>query len=400
MTGTILDYLIEYGDVLFAEMRFTEVDAAILCKLSYFHFDNVVPDVDSGMPSVSLSNIMLMEDHDAIFEKGKYEETSRKLVELMLKGRRFKELRLACFSSCFDKEAQTQFAAITFMTGPRRMYVVFRGTDSSLIGLKEDFNLLYTDHAKCHDYAVDYLIKVSRKYSHKMYVGGHSKGGHLAVYASMNMPDDIKARIHRIYSMDGLGLRPGLMRDGRFASIEDRLYKLLPQSSLIGMMLEDDGHYEVVRSSGFSLVQHNIYTWEVDGRKFIREKKLANNAVFIEHTFNGWVESQDDENRKRFIDGIYSLIDACQAEKLSDILGDGGKHFAVILSEIKELDEDDRKQLAEVFKAFRVVAGHYLKVDVGAGIKEGAKNETKKIIETGKKALKKSGRVIKKGLLM
>ncbi len=379
MTGTILDYLIEYGDTSFSEMRFTEIDAAILCKFSYFHFDGIVPDIDSGMPSVSLANIMLMENHDTIFEKGRYEQASREMVRLMLSGRRFANLRLAFFSKCLDKDSQTQFAAITFIVGPRRMYVVFRGTDSTLIGLKEDFNLLYTDHAKCHDYAVDYLKRVSEKYTHKMYVGGHSKGGHLAVYAAMNMPDDIKSRIHRIYSMDGLGLRPGLMQDGKFRSIEDKLYKLIPQSSLIGMMLEDDGHYEVVKSTALSLFQHNIYTWIVDGRKFVREEKLKNNAVFVEHTFNGWVESQDDENRKKFIDGIYSVIDACEAETLSDLLGDGGKRFGKILEGIKELDDESREQIKTVFKAFRVVARFYLKTDVGGNIKAGAKNEIKKL---------------------
>ena len=155
MTGTILDYLIEYGDVPFSEMRFTEVDAAILCKFSYFNFEKFVPDLDSDMPSVSLSNIMLMENAEELLEKGKYSSVSKKMVELMLKGRRFQGLRIACFTKCTDRESQTQFAAVTFFTGPRRMYVVFRGTDSSLIGLKEDFNLLYTDHAKCHDYAVN-----------------------------------------------------------------------------------------------------------------------------------------------------------------------------------------------------------------------------------------------------
>ncbi len=396
MTGTILDYLIEYGDVSFAEMRFTEVDAAILCKLSYFHFDGIVPDLDSGMPSVSLSNIMLMEDHDSIFEKGAYEETARTMVKLMLGGKRFSGLRLALYSACFDRESQTQFAAITFLTGPRRMFVVFRGTDSSLIGLKEDFNLLYTDHAKCHEYAVDYLRRVSRAFSHKIYVGGHSKGGHLAVYACMNMPEEINKRIHRIYSLDGLGLRPTMMKDGKFGAIENRLYKLIPQSSLIGMMLEDDGHYEVVRSTGLALVQHNIYTWVVDGRRFVREKKLKNNAVFVEHTFNGWVESQDDENRKRFIDGIYSVIDACEAERLKDLLSDGGKRFGKILEGIKELDDDSRQQIKEVFKAFVVVARFYLKTDVGGNIKNSAEKETRMLIDTGKKAIDRSKKVIKK----
>ena len=398
MTGTILDYLIEYGDVPFADMRLTEVDAAILCKLSYFHFENFVPDVDKKMPSVALKDIMLMENHDDIFEKGHYEDVSRQMIDLMLAGRRFENLRITGFSSCLDYETQTQFAAVTFITGPRRMFVVFRGTDSTIIGLKEDFNLLYMDKAKCHEYATEYLKKISSQYSRKLYVGGHSKGGHLAVYASMNMPDDIKERIHRIYSMDGLGLRPTLMKDGKFKSIEDRIYKLLPQSSLIGMMLDDDDRYEVIKASGLGLMQHNMYGWNVDGKRFIREKKLKTNAVFIEHTFNGWVDSQDDENRQKFIDGIYSLIDACKAESVRELISDGGKKFSIIIDSIKELDDESKKQLKDVFSAFIPVARAYFMADVGGNIKEGTKQRTQKLAKSTKKLLSAGRNVIKKAL--
>lgn len=389
MTGTILDYLIEYGDVPFAEMRLTEVDAAILCKLGYFHFENFVAGIDEGMPSVALKDIMLLENRDDLFEKGHYESVSRQMVELMLAGKRFKDLRVACFESCLDHETQTQFAAVTFITGPRRMFIVFRGTDSTIIGLKEDFNLLYMDKAKCHEYATDYLRKVSARYARKMYIGGHSKGGHLAVYASMNMPDDIKQRIHRIYSMDGLGLRPTLMQDGKFKSIEDRIYKLIPQSSLIGMMLDDDDRYEVIKASGLGLMQHNMYGWNVDGRKFIREKKLKTNAVFVEHTFNGWVDSQDDENRQKFIDGIYSLIDACKAESMRELISDGGKKFSIIIDSVKELDDESKAQLKQVFAAFIPVAKAYFKADVGKKLVRAGKNALLTPYKAGKNALLK-----------
>ena len=395
MTGTVLDYLMEYGDVSFAEMRFTEVDAAILSKLSYFNFEGIVPTPEQKLTAVSLKNIMLMENHEDIFNKGKYESVHRELVELMLKGKRFADLRIACYENCFDRESQTQFAAVTFLVSPRRMCVVFRGTDSTVVGLKEDLNLLYMDEAPCHKMAIEYLKMISERYARKIYLAGHSKGGHLALYAAMYMPPEIKDRIHRIYSLDGLGLRPSTMERGNFSEIEKKIYKLVPQSSLIGMMLDDVDTYEVVRSTGVSLIQHNIYTWIVEGKKFAREEKLGTNALFVEHSFNGWVDSQDDENRRKFIDGVYSVIDALEAEKLGDILAGGGKKFNKILSEIKGLDPETADQIKTVFKAFIEVTKFYLKEDVGGNLKDSTSAAGERLKETTNAAGAKLKKIIR-----
>lgn len=396
ITGTILDYLIEYNDVPFTEMRFTEVDAAIMTKLSYFHFDRFVPSPESGMPSVPLKQIMLMDGHEDLYNytNGKYEENHEQLLELMLAGKRFENIRVAAFSNYFDVQTQTQFAAVTFLLNSGRMFVAFRGTDSSIIGLKEDFNLLYMDHAPCHEYAINYLKMVSSQFTRKMYVGGHSKGGHLAIYASLFMPKEIKNRIQRIYSLDGLGLRPSVMEKGKYEEIRNKVFKLIPQSSLIGMMLQGDADYDVVKSNGMALVQHNVYTWEVAGRKFVRENKLNNNAVFVDHTLNGWMESQNDESRKIFIDAVYSIVEKCKAEHLHDLIAGRGNRLNQVLEGMRELDETTAEKVKTVLHAFVDVANFYLKVDVGGNIKQTADRE-KELIKTSAGNVKNKARKLK-----
>lgn len=396
ITGTILDYLIEYKDVSFNEMRFTEVDAAILTKLSYFHFDRFVPTPESGMPSIQLKQIMLMDGHEDLYNytRGKYEENHEQLIELMLSGKRFENIRIAAFSNYFDVLTQTQFAAVTFLLNAGRMFVAFRGTDSSIIGLKEDFNLLYMDHAPCHDYAINYLKMVSSQFKRRMYVGGHSKGGHLAIYASLFMPDEIQERIQRIYSMDGLGLRPSVMEKGNYEKIKNKVFKLIPQSSLIGMMLQGDDDYDVVKSNGMAIVQHNVYTWEVDGRKFVRRDKLNNNAVFVDHTLNGWMESQNDESRQIFIDAVYSIVEKCKAEHLHDLISGRGNRLTQILEGMRELDDTTADKVKAVLHAFVDVANFYLKADVGGNIKQTADRE-KDLIITSAGNVKKRARKLK-----
>lgn len=389
MIGTILDYLTEYGNKSLGEMRFTEVDAAILCKLSYFNFDEFVSPPEAKMPSVSLKQIMLMEDHKKLINKGKYGDVHKQIIESMLAGKRFCELRVAAVSNYMDKESQTQFAAVTFLLNSKLMFVVFRGTDSSIIGLREDFNLLYMDHAPCHEYAINYIKQISEQYNRTMYLGGHSKGGHLATYAAMFVPKNIQNRIHRIYSLDGLGLRPSVMKEGHYEDIEKKVFKLIPQSSLIGMMLQEDDSYDVVHSTGVMLVQHNVNTWVVDGRKFVRDEKLNNNAIFVEHTFNGWLDSQDDENRRKFIDAMFYLVDICEAEHLHELVANGGHKFNQIIAGMKGLDEETSKQVRMVLRAFVEVSRFYLKMDVGENIKESTAKSAQKIKESTAKSKQK-----------
>lgn len=388
MIGSIIDYIREYGNVSFKEMRFNEVDAAILSKLSYFHFDNFVPGPEAVMPAVALSSIMLMEKHDELFGNTRYENKHRELVEGMLAGKRFADIRIAAFSNYNDKESQTQFSAVTFLLNSKRMFIAFRGTDNTIVGLKEDFNLLYMDQAPCHEHALNYIRTICKRYSREFYIGGHSKGGHLAVYAGMFLEPELQKKTRKIYSFDGLGQRETVIGRGNFDAIADKIYKLIPQASVIGMMLEDKEKYEVIKSSGNVLAQHNIYSWSVENNKFKRVQGLNGRTVLMDRTLNGWLESQSDEKRKLFIDSVYSVIEGCEAEEINDLTEGKMKRLNQLIGGIKGVDEETAAGVRKVLRAFIESAHLNLKHDLSENIKKSADRERKKIITAAEKAKK------------
>ena len=201
--ATVLDYLKEYRDISFREMPMTEVDSLALCQLSYLKFDGLVPEVHENLPSVTLATLKKNPEFDKLFADVRYEEVNRALVDAMLSGKRYRNLKLNCYVNLVEKEWETQFSAITFLLEDGTVYLAYRGTDETIVGWKEDFNMAFLSPVPSQEYSVKYLNSVASRIKRPFYVGGHSKGGNLAVYSAMNCREEIQERIIRIYSMDG-----------------------------------------------------------------------------------------------------------------------------------------------------------------------------------------------------
>ncbi len=244
--GTVLDYIKEYGKYSFQEKPMTEVDSLALCQLSYLKFDGMVPDVKERCPSVTLESLKEHPDYEKLFADVRYEEVNRALIEGMLAAERFRDLQLNCYVNEIEKECETQFSAVTYTLNDGTVYVAYRGTDETLVGWKEDFNMAFLSPVPGQKFSVGYLNAVAERIQGPFYLGGHSKGGNLAVYAAMNCNPEIQERILKIFSMDGPGFRPEVMEACGYERIADRVVKILPHSSLVGMLFESDMRYKVV----------------------------------------------------------------------------------------------------------------------------------------------------------
>ena len=165
-------------------------------------------------------------------------------------------------------ETETQFSAVTFRLPNGICYVAYRGTDETIVGWKEDFNLAFSEPVEGQLLSVDYLNRAAESIAGSFYVGGHSKGGNFAAYACMNCEGKVRGRIMGIYDHDGPGLRPEVKALGAYDEIADRIHKTIPHSSLVGMLLYTDGVYRVVESRTIGLAQHNPYTWLVKDDHF------------------------------------------------------------------------------------------------------------------------------------
>ena len=368
--GTVLDYIKEYGKYSFREMPMTEVDSLALCQLSYLKFDGMVPGVRENLPSVTLESLKAHPDYEKLFADVRYEEVNRALIEGMLAGKRYSNLKLNCYVNMVEKESEMQFSAITYILNDGTVYIAYRGTDETIVGWKEDFNMAFCSPVPGQEYSVGYLNTVAERIHSPFYVGGHSKGGNLAVYSAMNCRPDIQERIIRVFSMDGPGFRPEVLRAGNYDMIADRVTKILPHSSLVGMLFESDMHFQVVESKTFGLMQHDPYTWLVEGDHLKHVDDIYESRKQMDNTLNTWILSLDEKQLRIFVDTLFQVISASQADNLIDFTAEWRQSMNRIIAALKGLDPDTTKALKAVIKALFDIAGNRMK----AGIAQNTQN--------------------------
>ena len=210
-------------------------------------------------------------------------------------------------------------------------------------------------------YAVKYLNMVMGRLPNRFYLGGHSKGGNLAVYAAMNCPEAEQERIIRIYSMDGPGFRPEVLEKYKYEAVEERIVKILPHSSLVGMLFETTDHYKVVESRTFGLLQHDPFTWLIEGDDFKYVKGLYGSRRFADDTLNEWVRSLDDKQRRIFVDTLYQVVSASKAENLIELTADWKKSMTGIVTAMKEVDGETQKAIKRIIAELFEIAMERLK---------------------------------------
>ncbi len=355
--GTLLDYLKEYGDVSFEELPMTEVDSLVLCQLCYLKFDGMVPGLKDDKPSVTLKSLAEHPDFERLFADTRYEKVNRELFAGLISGKRYESLKLNCHVNIIVQKWETQFSAVTFILGDGTVYVAYRGTDESIVGWKEDFNMAFLSPVPGQELGVDYLNAVADRIKDRFYIGGHSKGGNLAVYSAMYCKQEIRDRIIRIFSMDGPGFRPEVLEEGKYAGIADRVVKILPHSSLVGMLFESNMNFQVVESRTFGLLQHDPYTWKVEGAHLVRAEGLYERRLQMDNTLNEWILSLDEEQLRTFVDTLFQVISASQADNLIDFTADWKRSMNGIVGALKEVDEQTAGILKKVVRALFDIAG-------------------------------------------
>lgn len=385
--GTIIDYLKEYGDYSFTERPFNEVDSLVLCQFSYLKFDGIVPDIAEDKPSVTMEYLNSHQDKDKLFADERYREENTALFEGMRNSVRFRTLKMNYYKNIIEMEKETQFSAITLILDDKTVYLAYRGTDETIVGWKEDFNLAFSEPVPGQIFSVEYMNEVASRFPKEFYVGGHSKGGNFAVYAAMNCRPDIQERIVKIYSHDGPGFRPEVRESGHYERIADRVVKIIPHSSLVGMLLEShaDG-YLVVESRTFGLLQHDPYTWLVKDGSFVKAKDIYKGRKFMDETLNEWILSLDEEHIHAFVDTLYEVVSASKASTLIDFTADWRKNMMAVVGAFKELDTETAGMIKKIIASLFEIAGEKARQEM----QERAEEEKRKKEEKRQKRRKKS----------
>ena len=259
---------------------------------------------------------------------------------------RFSDVEMSAYCEQFDGGAQTQFAAVTFRLPSGTLVVAFRGTDDSLVGWKEDFNMAFQYPVPAQVTAADYLARVAALWQNvPIVLTGHSKGGNLAVYAAMNAEDDVKDRIERIYSLDGPGFPEAVVNSFEYASVSDRIVKIVPDSSVVGMVLETPERCMVVKSDVEGIMQHFAFSWQMHGGEFDKVEDVASSSVTFNKALNKWLANLSKEQRERAVDALFAVLEASGAGSISAMMAAGPKVIPEMLGTYVGLSGEDRRNL-------------------------------------------------------
>ena len=352
--GTLLDYLKEYGDYTLAEKPFCEVDSLILSQFSYLKFDGMLPEeAAQGAESrvVSLEQIRHHEQYDSLYGDERYRRDNTALFLGMYDSRRFHNTKIMNYVNRIDLDTEMQFAAVTIVLPDDMVYVAFRGTDETIVGWKEDLNLAFSEPVPGQRMSVEYLNRAAETFRGAFHVGGHSKGGNLAVYASMNCREAVRGRIVTIHDHDGPGFRPEVKAQGAYEEIAERIRKTVPRSSLVGMLLYSEGEYEVVESRTIGLAQHNPYTWLVRDDGFLIADDIRSGRKFMDKALNQWILSLSQEEMHTFVDTLYQVLLASETDNLIDFTANWMKSLHGIRMALKGLDQQTQKVILQILRA-------------------------------------------------
>ncbi len=351
-----MNNIITYADTEFCtfhEFPFNEVDSLILSWLSYINWP--LDSEDSGsMQKYPITKMFQAEHFGTMFEKILDKPNTKLLLTSVVASPRFRDIQLQHYEMNTDPAHEEQFAAVTFNIDENLSYVAFRGTDSTFVGWKEDLNMAFQCPVPAQESAKKYLAKVCASTDSKIIVGGHSKGGNLAVYAAAyNAP--YEEQILKIYSHDGPGFLREVIESEAFRSIQKKVDKTVPQSSVVGMLLEQHGEYSVVESTGKGFWQHNPFTWCVENGSLHHLPSLTKEAEFMDQTVSAWLATISKEERERFVDGVYMLASDLEADNFLDFGQELQTNIPKVMNTFSDFDRDTQKfMLSTVGKLARM----------------------------------------------
>lgn len=332
--ANILDYLAWRGDLSFSASPFNEVDNLILSELAFIDFGGVLPeDLSEALTLREAASLLSEYREEDMVELGVL--LPKELVPLLYKAaesERFGSIALCGYECRTDTVSELQFAAVTMLIGDGTVFVSYRGTDDTLVGWKEDFNMSFLSVVPAQAYAARYLDRIAALYPHELRLGGHSKGGNLAVYAAANASLDTQKRILCVYNNDGPGFLREFLDSPGYIRIRDRVRTIVPQTSIVGMLLEHECAYTVVKSVQNGLFQHDGFSWEVLGTGFVVLDDRTRDSKLVDRTLKNWVTSIEPEERERFVEALYAILSSTSASTLSDIHADKDALWRILKS--------------------------------------------------------------------
>ena len=336
--ANMLDYLVWRGDVPLSVSPWNGIDGLLCATISYLDFHG-----GQDRKGWSLEELIRI---DAVKDDGGNSGAfpfRKAVLERMAESARFSGCRLHHAISLTDREIEMQFSALCLDLPDGTTCVAFRGTDNTIVGWREDFNMAYQTRVPAQEAAVLYLTRAAALSERPLRIAGHSKGGNLAVYASACVPPRIQERIESIWSYDGPGMNRETSQTEGFARIRDRIRSFIPQTSIIGLLMDYYEPYTVVRSTASGISQHDPMSWQVYGPAFETLSAVDQTANVTRDTLHEWLQNSTPEQRADFVDTLFRLVDTTGATRMSDLTGEKLKSLMTMVGNRKEVSPEIRR---------------------------------------------------------
>lgn len=364
----LTQYVYDYGKETFEERGYSDVDALVFATIAYFPFQLL--DHDSQVYTIRSAAEELLKRPD--LEEHTLISGDVELLRACAQSRRYASLKVLDFIYDTDTDHDKQFCAVTFHITDDLTFVCFRGTDDSVVGWKEDFEMSFISPVSAQKDAADYLSAAMDKYPGSFVTCGHSKGGNLSLYAASFVSEAKQQRILEAYSFDGPGFPDQVLSDPGYVRMRSRMKLFVPKSSLVGMLLARDLECIPVDSSALTgVMQHDPYTWQISEEgEFILTEDIDEQARYFDMTFRSVLESLDEEEREELISVVFTLAEGTGNATVSEITGDLVSSTLSIAKGFVALDGASRKRLMDSIGTFAGSAITSLQVffpEIGSG---------------------------------
>lgn len=350
--ANLMDYLQWRGDIPFAVLPPCDVDYLILCRMVYAPFDGVVSESFAQPITICEAARRVLELTEALGDGRKFRiPQDEELLRLLMSSPRFAQAGIAGFRNILDPDNEEQFCAAAIRLPAGGNIAVFRGTDGTLTGWKEDFNMAFSGAVPAQRDAVAYIEAMSEAVAGPIMSCGHSKGGNLALYSAAFCSGKCQRRITAVRNFDGPGFSEENYRSSGMQNIIGVTHTFLPQSSVVGMLLEHAEDFTVIESRSVGIYQHNPYMWEIFRDGFVMVESRTNSSRYIDTALKEWVANMTPELREKMINGAYSVLRATDACMISELLR--GHNPIAIVKAFHELDDDTRAVILEGLQILR-----------------------------------------------
>lgn len=347
--ANIIDYIKTSGNQTFDTLPFNEIDNVIFASLSYLNLDGIVKEDHDLVTIESTGNKFFKKYTKKDFRNNVFAvQSAIKVLDAIYKTNRYKDLKL--YNYVYKGDNTKQFSAVFIDISNKYTYISFEGTDDLVSGWMEDAKLSYEFPVPSQSEAIKYINKFVHPFSRRKYIlGGHSKGGNLALVAGMYANHLIKPKIKKIYMNDAPGLKSKQLNSKAYQSIKNRLERIIPNYSIIGLMLRHTNDYHVILANKTGLLAHNIIYWQTCNNEFV-ETNLSPFSKKLDKVLTEWLDSYNDDERRELVEDLFDILNRAGITSLLEIKSSTLPSILAILKESKKINPESKKRIRKFIR--------------------------------------------------